>query len=187
MSKIGRKPIDISKTQVNVAGQKVTIKGANGSVVVDVPDTLNIILEGKSMYVEPAVDLDTVDHTLRKSIKMNWGLYRAFLNNHVLGMVKPFESELHIIGLGYKAVASGKSITFSLGYSHKIDFTLPDDVSVEIDKTGQRIMVRSTNKESVGKVCSDIKSLRPTEPYKGTGIKLADEVILRKAGKTKSA
>jgi large subunit ribosomal protein L6 len=64
---------------------------------------------------------------------------------------------------------------------------LPEDVSVEIDKTGQRIMVRSANKESVGKVCSDIKSLRPPEPYKGTGIKLADEVILRKAGKTKSA
>ena len=92
-----------------------------------------------------------------------------------------------IKGLGYKAVMSGKKIIFSLGYSHKMDFELPAGIAVTIDKSGQKLSLLSSNKELLGHVCSKIRSLRPPEPYKGTGIRLSTEKILLKAGKTKSA
>jgi len=92
-----------------------------------------------------------------------------------------------ITGLGFKAVVSGKNLMFSLGYSHKIDFPLPEGVTVDIDKTGQLLTVKSTDKLTTGQVASDIRALRETEPYKGTGIKLEDDIIIRKAGKAKSS
>jgi len=187
MSKIGRKPIDISKVQVIESGSKLVLKNAGDSVSIEIPKTLQIRIVDKQLFLEPNFDLNNADHTVRREVSRTWGLYRALLNNYVQGLAKQFESELHINGLGFKAVPVGRSITFTLGYSHKIDFQLPQGVSVDVDKTGQRLTIKSTNKEIVGKVCSDIKALRPTEPYKGTGIKLAKEVILRKAGKTKSS
>lgn len=187
MSKIGRKPIDISKVQVSENDSQLFLKNASESIVLEVPSFLKTRIVDKKLFLEPSVDLTAVDHTLKREISRKWGLYRALISNYVQGLTKPFESELHINGLGFKAALSGRSITFALGYSHKIDFPLPQNVTVDIDKTGQRLTVKSTNKEIVGKVCSDIKALRSTEPYKGTGIKLAKEVILRKAGKTKSS
>lgn len=187
MSKIGRKPIDISKIQLTESGSKLILKNAGDTVVVEMPKILKIRTENKQLFLEPNFNLETSDHTAKRELKRTWGLYRALLNNHVQGLGKHFESELQINGLGFKAALTGRSLTFALGYSHKIDFPLPQGVTVDIDKTGQRLIVKSVNKEIVGKVCSDIKALRPTEPYKGTGIKLAREIILRKAGKTKAS
>lgn len=187
MSKIGRKPIDVSKVQVEISGQKIKIKGVGGSVTIDLPLLLKATLKDKQLTVEPTVDLKKENHTIQQEVKRSWGLYRALLSNHVLGLMKPFESELHINGLGFKAVLSGKSLTFTLGYSHTINFYIPENVTVEVDKTGQRLLVKSANKESVGKVCSEIKRLRMPEPYKGTGIKLGKETLFRKPGKTKAA
>jgi len=187
MSKIGRKPIDISKIQVSESGSKLILKNSTESVSLNIPDGLKIRIADKKLFLEPRVNLNTVDHTIKREINQVWGLYRALINNHVQGLTKPFEYELHINGLGFKAALSGRSLTFALGYSHKINFPLPQGVTVTVDKTEQRLLVKSVDKEAVGKVCSDIKALRPVEPYKGTGIKLAKEVILRKAGKTKSS
>lgn len=125
-------------------------------------------------------------HSLR-GVSRIWGLNRALLFNMIHGAEKPFEKKLEINGLGFKAVAAGSKVTFTLGFSHKIDFNLPESVSIEIDKTGQKLVLKSTNKELLGLVCSKIRALREPEPYKGTGIKYAEEVIARKAGKTKSS
>jgi len=187
MSKIGRKPIDTSKIQVEIDGQKVKLKGPGGTVLIDVPVMLKVFLVDKQLCITPSLDLKNENHVIRQETSRLWGLYRALLNNHVQGLEKPFESELHINGLGFKAMLTGKSLTFTLGYSHKINFTIPENVIVEVDKSGQRLLVKSANKESVGKVCSEIKRLRMPEPYKGTGIKLGKEILFRKPGKTKSA
>ena len=116
-----------------------------------------------------------------------WGLNRALLANNIQGCQQEFEKAVQINGLGFKAAVSGSKVVFSLGYSHKIDFELPKEVTLEVDKTGQKLMFRSSDKEMLGQVCSKVRALRPPEPYKGTGIKLESETIARKAGKTKAA
>ena len=105
------------------------------------------------------------------------------LANELEGSEKGFSQKILISGLGYKGILKGKKITFSLGYSHKIDFDIPEGISVEIDKTGQKITVSGVDKQKVGFVCSQIRALRPVEPYKGRGIKLENEVVHRKGGK----
>ena len=131
------------------------------------------------------------DNTLAISIKKDtrsvralWGLHRALLANKIKGVEVGFEQKVKIVGLGYKAQLSGKKMVLSLGYSHKIDYVLPDGVTLNVDKTGQQLVFKSHDKWLLGKVCDDVRSFRTPEPYKGTGIMLADEIIIRKAGKT---
>jgi len=182
MSKIGRKPININNVQVEVKGQEVHYKGPKNSGVHILPDVLTVQLEDKNLKIAGRENTKLS----KREVNRIWGLHRALLANEIAGAQKEFEKQIQITGLGYKAQASGNKLTFSLGYSHKIDFDLPKNVSVEIDRTGQNLTFKSFDKELVGQVCSKIKTLRQPEPYKGTGIKLADEVILRKAGKAKS-
>jgi large subunit ribosomal protein L6 len=182
MSKIGRKPIDIRDVQVSLQGQTVTYKGKKDSGSYVLPPELEASVEGAELLVNPS---SKGEHL--REINRIWGLHRSLLANMIQGARSEFERQLEIVGLGFKAVVSGKKIVFSLGYSHTIDFELPNKVAVEADKTGQLLTVKSSSKDLVGQVCSKIKSLRPPEPYKGTGIKYKSEVILRKAGKTKAA
>lgn len=179
MSKIGRKPIELNNVQVELNGQEIHLKGKKGSIT----HTLPAILKA-----------EVNDHTLKilcekRSEESNvvWGLHRALLANNVKGIADGFELKVIINGLGFKAVASGKKIVFNLGFSHKIELEIPDNLTIEIDKTGQLVTIKGTNKELVGFFASKIRELRPPEPYKGTGIRLENEVILRKAGKTKSS
>ena len=181
MSKIGRKPIELGSVQVDVKGNEIHYKGKTSSGVHIVPECLEVQLsEDKKSLVLLCKDLTRENKTL-------WGLHRALLANKFIGADTGFIRELKINGLGYKGILSGNKITFSLGYSHKIDFPLPEGISVEIDKTGQNLKIKGSEKEKVGLVASKIRALRPPEPYKGTGVKFLDETILRKAGKTKSA
>src|SRR5271154_745255 len=178
MSKIGRKPIDLENVAVEIKGQDVHYKGPNASGVYVVSDLLKPELVDKHIVLTAAKktrDLNSV-----------WGLNRALLANKIKGANQGFSKELIITGLGFKAVLTGSKVVFSLGYSHKIDFDLPKNVSLEIDKTGQRLTFKSPDKELVGFVCSQVKAFRVPEPYKGTGIKLSTETIFRKAGKTKA-
>jgi large subunit ribosomal protein L6 len=115
-----------------------------------------------------------------------WGLHRSLLANKIEGSKKAFTEDVHIIGLGYKAVAAGKNLTLSLGYSHKIDFPITEGVTVTIDKTGQKLVFESADRVALGGDVSRLKAARPTEPYKGTGIKKATEEIFRKDSKKKS-
>lgn len=179
MSKIGRKPIPLHDVQAQVQDKEVHYKGKHGSGIHELPKELTAEVKEGKLYISAVKDTSDTNRL--------WGLHRALLANEIAGVSKGFEKKLEITGLGYKGVVSGNKIVFSLGYSHKIDFPLPEGITVEIDKTGQNIKVKGYDKELVGLVSSRIRSLREPEPYKGTGIKYAKETIIKKAGKTKSA
>lgn len=179
MSKIGRKPIELGGTQVSLVANEVHYKGKKSSGVHILPIGLVAEVGEKEILVKPTkVNSDT---------NRIWGLHRALLANKIKGADIGFEKQLRIVGLGFKGMLSGSKLQMSLGFSHKIDYVLPAAVTVVIDKTGQILTFHSFDKELLGQVCSDIRALRPPEPYKGTGIAYSTEVILRKAGKTKSS
>lgn len=181
MSKIGRKPIDIGSAKVEIKGNEIQFSGKNGSGVFVLPEGMTVALNDKLLSL-------SVDKNNKNSdVNRIWGLTRALLANKIKGCQQSFERVVQINGLGFKAAVSGSKVVFSLGFSHKIDFNLPKDVTLEVDKTGQRLVFRSPDKELMGLVCSQVRALRPPEPYKGTGIKFETEVIARKAGKTKAA
>jgi large subunit ribosomal protein L6 len=181
MSKIGRKPIDVGPAKIEIKGNEIHFSGKKGTGVYVLPEGMTASLEGTMLSL--GVDKNS------KSSDTNriWGLHRALLANKIKGCQQEFEKIVQINGLGFKAVVSGSKVVFSLGFSHKIDFMLPKDVTLEVDKTGQRLVFRSPDKELMGQVCSQVRALRPPEPYKGTGVKYETEVIARKAGKTKAA
>jgi large subunit ribosomal protein L6 len=118
---------------------------------------------------------------------MLWGSHRALIANKVKGVETGFTQKITIVGLGFKAQQAGPKLTFTLGYTHKIDLNLPKDVTIEIDKTGQLLTLHSADKFKLGNMCDAISSLRPPEPYKGTGVIKEGTVIIRKAGKTKAS
>ncbi|MBI2774639.1 50S ribosomal protein L6 [Candidatus Dependentiae bacterium] len=179
MSKIGRKPIALDGVSIEIKGNVVDYKGKKSSGSHELPEALKAEVADKFLTI-------TCKQLTREN-KMLWGMHRAILANEIKGSAEGFKQEINITGLGFKAAVSGKNIVFSLGYSHKINFVVPEGVNVTADKTGQLVTVEGPNKELVGLVSSQIRALRPPEPYKGTGIKLAGEVIIRKAGKTKAA
>lgn len=179
MSKIGRKPISIKGVTVDFKGGLLHYKGAKGSGVYELPEILDVKVEGDSLKL--------VGSEQSRDVNRIWGLHRALLQNKIKGVQEEFVYKIQIVGLGFKAKQVGNKLEFSLGYSHKIDFDLPPQVTVVIDKSGQNLDFKSTDKELLGLVCSKVRSLRKPEPYKGTGIKFENEVLLRKAGKTKGA
>lgn len=183
MSKIGRKPIDLGAVQVEIKGQDVHYKGKKSSGIFNVPSELVASVDNNKLYLKLAGNSDMSQRELNRI----WGLARALLSNGIKGADVSFEKEVQINGLGFKAALTGQKIVLTLGYSHKIDFDLPKEVTLEVDKTGQKLLFKSSDKFMLGDVCSKIKALRPPEPYKGTGIRVANEVIARKAGKTKAS
>lgn len=176
MSKIGRKPISFSSAKIEVKGNTVFISGSKGKFEHEFPEGIAVTVEDKAVLV----GVKNGDRSLRAQ----WGLHRALLANKIKGVESGFEQLVKIVGLGYKAQLSGKKMVLSLGYSHKIEYLLPEGIALKLDKTGQQLAFSSHDKWLLGKVCDDIRSFRKPEPYKGTGIMLAEEVIKRKAGKT---
>lgn len=179
MSKIGRKPINTKDVQIEVKGQVIHYKGKKASGLYELP------LDLSAQYSDDKLLLKS-NKPVAETARI-WGMHRALLANKIKGANEGFEQKIIITGLGFKAVVSGKKLIFSLGYSHKIDYELPEGVTVEVDKTGQILTVKGADKVLVGQVCSKICALRPPEPYKGTGVKLEHKVLIRKAGKTKAA
>lgn len=177
MSKVGRRAINTEGLTITVDGQNVSYKGPKASGVYTLPECLSVKLEENKIQLGLVNPKDTKNYNF-------WGLHRALLANTLQGAREEFSVNLVIVGLGFKGELKGDSITFSLGYSHKIDFPLPKEVSVTIDKSGQNISVKSTNKFLAGDVAQKICALRRPEPYKGTGIRLANKQILRKVGKS---
>lgn len=178
MSKIGRRPIKLEDVKVQVNGQEVQYVGKNSSGIHVVPNELAITLENGELGVTPLV--------MNRVSKCLWGLHRALLANKIQGAAKLFERQVQIVGLGFKAIPKGSTIEFSLGFSHKIDFPLPAGVTLEVDKTGQLLTFKSADKELLGQTCGQLRFLRPVEPYKGTGIRVTTDVVIRKTGKTKA-
>lgn len=179
MSKIGRQPILLSSAKVEIVGNRLTIQGSKDKFVHELPEEIHAAIDGKFLKL-------TINENTRQN-RMFWGLHRALLMNKVKGVEQGFEKKITIVGLGYKAALAGKKLTFTLGYTNKIDYELPQGVTVDIDKTGQLLVVKAADKFVLGNVCDMIRSFRPPEPYKGTGVIREHDVIMRKAGKTKSA
>ncbi len=181
MSKIGRKSIDISGITVDIKGQQISYKGPKASGSYTLPNSLVAQVSGGRLKIVPAGK----ESLKQRILNREWGMHRALLYNALVGSKREFEKIVEIVGLGYKGVAAGNKLTFTLGYSHKVDFEVPKGVSVSIDKTGQRITVSSADRELLGLVCSKMCELRRPEPYKGTGVKLSTETVIRKAAKGK--
>ena len=176
MSRIGKKPIPIpDKTKVTVKDGVVTVQGKNGTLSHAVHNDVELKIENDIINVVPAVQN-------RKTIALQ-GMTRSILGSMVTGVSQGFERVLEINGIGYRAEAKGKSIVFNLGYSHPIDFALPEGISATVEKNNV-VKLAGIDKQLLGQTAARIRQLRPPEPYKGKGIKYAEEHIIRKAGKT---
>lgn len=176
MSRIGKAPVVVpDKVEVNINGCDIKVKGPKGELNFTHNSLVKVSKEDKTVVVAP------VDANDNKS-KAMWGLTRTLVNNMVVGVTDGFVKKLEFNGVGYKAAVSGNNITLNLGYSHPIDFALPEGISAKVTKN--EIEITGINKELVGFVAAKIRSFRKPEPYKGKGIKYADETIIRKAGKT---
>jgi len=177
MSRIGRMPIAIpAGVTVDIAeNNKVTVKGPKGTLERVLPAEMDIKLEGSEVIVTRPNDL--------KKMKSLHGLTRTLINNMVIGVSEGYAKKLEVNGVGYRAQKQGKKLVLSLGYSHPVEMEDPEGITTELD--GQNIIfVKGIDKEKVGQYAAEIRAKRGPEPYKGKGIKYADEVIRRKVGKT---
>ena len=176
MSRIGRMPIAIpAGVTVDIAeNNKVTVKGPKGTLERVLPAEMEIKQEGAEIIVTRPNDL--------KKMKSLHGLTRTLIHNMVVGVTDGFTKELEVNGVGYRAAKSGKKLTLSLGYSHPVEMEDPEGLESTVE--GNKIIVKGIDKEKVGQYAAEIRAKRGPEPYKGKGIKYADEVIRRKVGKT---
>lgn len=176
MSRIGKRPIEIpGGVKVTFTAPLLKVEGPKGALSREIMS--DIALEIDEKYV----NVNRVDDGIKS--RSAHGLTRTLINNMVVGVTKGFERVLEISGVGYRAEAKGDVLNLSLGYSHPINFLLPEGITVEVDKM-TKVFVRGIDKELVGQTAAKIRSFRGPEPYKGKGIKYAEEKILRKAGKT---
>ena len=177
MSRIGKMPIAIpAGVTVEIAeNNKVTVKGPKGTLERVLPSEMDIKMEGSEIVVSRPNDL--------KKMKSLHGLTRTLINNMVIGVTEGYEKKLEVNGEGYRAQKQGKKLVLSLGYSHPVEMEDPEGLETVLD--GQNIIVvKGIDKEKVGQYAAEIRAKRAPEPYKGKGIKYADEVIRRKVGKT---
>lgn len=175
MSRIGKQPIVVpEKVQVSLDGRNITVKGPKGELSWEHHQGVTVAQENGEVKVAP-VTMSKMDRSL-------WGLTRTLISNMVIGVTEGFKKGLEFKGVGYKAAVSGNKMTLNFGYSHPIEYELPEGVSAKVDKTS--IEISGINKELVGFTAAKIRSFRPPEPYKGKGVRYSDEVIIRKAGKT---
>lgn len=175
MSRIGKLPITIpSGVTITVDSDVITVKGAKGELTVPHLRDVTVAQEDGQLTVTRKDD--------ERVAKAQHGLQRALLNNAVQGVTNGFEKRLEVSGVGFRVNSSGNTLEMHLGFSHPVKYTAPAGVSVSNDK--MTIIVSGINKQAVGQVAADIRALKKPEPYKGKGIKYADEQILRKAGKT---
>lgn len=176
LSRIGKKPIPIPvKTTIDIDGTLITVKGVKGSLARSLHPNVNVVSEDGFILVTPK-DQGRETRALH-------GLTRALVANMVTGVSQGFEKILEVNGIGYKAEISGSTLSLALGFSHPIQFLLPDGISATVDKKNT-ITLSGIDKELLGQTASAIRRLRPPEPYKGKGIKYSTEKIMRKAGKT---
>ncbi len=176
MSRIGRMPIAVpAGVTVDIAeNNKVTVKGPKGTLERVLPKEMEMKLEGDVITVCRPNDL--------KKMKSLHGLTRTLVNNMIVGVTAGYEKVLEINGVGYRASKSGKKLTLNLGYSHPVEMEDPEGLDSKVD--GNKIIISGIDKEKVGQYAAEIRDKRRPEPYKGKGIKYADEVIRRKVGKT---
>ncbi|MBI1963816.1 MAG: 50S ribosomal protein L6 [Candidatus Rokubacteria bacterium] len=179
MSRIGRKPVSIPQgVKVQVEGNTVRAEGPKGKLAQSVPAGLSAKLEGDRVVISRASD--------ERKVRALHGLARALVANMVTGVKDGFEKKLEIVGIGYRAQLQGRALQLALGYSHPVIFPLPEGITAEIDKQ-TAITLRGADKALLGETAAKLRALRKPDPYKGKGIKYADEFIRRKVGKKAGA
>jgi large subunit ribosomal protein L6 len=177
MSRIGKKPVNVPKgVTANVQGQTVSAKGPKGQLSVVLTDNVGVEMTDGGIAVSPRNDT--------KEARAAWGMSRTLVQNIVTGVTQGFEERLEINGVGYRAQMQGKNLSLALGYSHDVNYPIPEGIQIQTPKPTE-IVVSGIDKQKVGQVAAEIRRWRPPEPYKGKGVKYAGEFIFRKEGKKK--
>jgi len=177
MSRIGNKAVSIpSGVTANVEGQTVKVKGPKGAMQVVLHDDVTVTMDKGTVKLEPRSET--------KRARSMWGTSRTMVANLVAGVTKGFEERLEITGVGYRAAVQGKSLNLQLGFSHDVNFAIPEGIAIVTPKPTE-IVITGIDKQKVGHVAAEIRGYRPPEPYKGKGVKYAGEYIFRKEGKKK--
>jgi large subunit ribosomal protein L6 len=177
MSRIGKNPVAIPQgVEIQLSGQTLTAKGKLGTLTMTVSSEVTASVENGAVTIVPASET--------KRARALWGTTRALVNNMVTGVANGFTRNLEINGVGYRASIQGKSLNLQLGYSHDINYPIPPDVRIACERP-TAIAVTGADRQRVGQVAAEIRGFRPPEPYKGKGIKYANETIRRKEGKKK--
>ena len=176
MSRIGKMPVAIPKgVEVKSDGGRVRVKGPKGELSSAIPSGLTVTIADGQVNIARGSD--------EPHARAIHGLLRSLVANNVEGVTKGFTRELEISGVGYKAEVKGKSVVFSLGYSHPVDFAIPEGIAIAVDAKAGKLTVTGADKQRVGQTAAEIRKLRVPDPYKAKGIKYVDEVIKRKVGK----
>ncbi|MGV3512634.1 MAG: 50S ribosomal protein L6 [Novosphingobium sp.] len=177
MSRIGKKPVAIpSGVTANIADGVLTVKGPKGTLTLTLRDEISYTVDGDTILVKPANDT--------KGARAFWGMQRTLVDNLVTGVTQGYTKVLEITGVGYRANAQGKNLKLQLGYSHDVDFPVPEGIEIKTpDNT--TVEISGIDKQKVGQVAAEIRRWRKPEPYKGKGIKYRGEFIFRKEGKKK--
>jgi large subunit ribosomal protein L6 len=165
-----------SGVDVQIAGRAVTVKGKLGELSLTLTDDVELTREGDNLIVKPRDD--------SKRSRAMWGTSRSLLNNLVTGVSEGFKIELEINGVGYRAAVQGKDLVLQLGYSHEVRYPIPDGIEIKCERP-THIEISGADRQRVGQVAAEIRAWRKPEPYKGKGIKYANEILIRKEGKKK--
>ena len=176
MSRIGKLPVKVPKgVNITLNEQTVKVKGPHGELSQLIPKEISVSIS------DDTVTVSKNEETIKA--RQNYGLVRSLVNNMVIGGSEKFEKKIQMIGVGYRAQVQGKKLTLLVGYSHPVEFEVPDGLEVKVE-ANTNLTVSGSDKEKVGLLASQIRATRPPEPYKGKGIRYVDEVVLRKAGKS---
>lgn len=177
MSRVGKNPVEVpSGVEIAIKGGLVSAKGKLGSLDFQATDDVAITQEDGKVWVKPVND--------SKKARAMWGTARSRIQNMVVGVSEGFKKDLEINGVGYRAAVQGQALNLQLGFSHDVAYPIPEGISIKCEKP-TAITITGADKQKVGQVAAEIRAYRPPEPYKGKGVKYADEVILRKEGKKK--
>jgi large subunit ribosomal protein L6 len=177
MSRIGKRPVPVpSGVQANIEGHKIKVKGPKGLLELTLPEEVDVAMENGAVTVKPRNET--------KRARAMWGLSRSLVANLVAGVTNGFERRLEITGVGYRASLQGKNLQLALGYSHDVQYPIPEGIAITTPRPTE-IVITGIDKQKVGQVAAEIRGFRPPEPYKGKGVKYAGEYIFRKEGKKK--
>jgi large subunit ribosomal protein L6 len=176
MSRVAKNPVALPQgVTATIAAGQITIKGAKGSLNLPLADGVSVAEQDKSLQVS---------YTDAAGARMRAGSVRAHLANMVAGVTKGYERKLELVGVGFRAAVAGKSLNLTLGFSHQVNFAIPDGITIEAP-TQTEVLIKGIDKQRVGQVAAEIRGIRPPEPYKGKGVKYAGEQISLKEGKKK--
>ena len=177
MSRIGKRPVEMpGGVSASVTGQTIEVKGPKGSRSFRATDDVDLTVEGQEISVKP--------RGMSKRSRQQWGMTRTQVQNLVIGVSEGFKKDLEIQGVGYRAQVQGKNLKLALGYSHDVEYSIPDGIEVVAAKPTE-LSVSGIDQQQVGQVAAEIRSWRKPEPYKGKGIRYADEYVRRKEAKKK--